>query len=144
MSNNQPISKVYFAKRLVDLCLRSGLSDFPKDDRDQHILLKSATLFLGKPRVFSEKEINAILGSWIDQVGKIKYVDQAFLRRRLVDTGYLTRNKDGSSYQIAQPGPRPGFFEASIDQVDVLEVIETARQDMERRKREYLQKSKGS
>ncbi len=150
MSSNLPISPVtpitreFFIKRLVDLCLRSGLPGFPKDDRDQHILLKSAVLILGGPGVFTEKEINEKLETWVSQVSQIKNMDRVFLRRRLVDTGYLTRNKDGSNYQIAQPGPRPGFFEESIDRLDILEVIETARQEMARRKREFLEKSKGA
>jgi hypothetical protein len=44
MNANQPVTEQLFVKRLTNLCLRSGLTGFPKDDLDQHILLKSAAL----------------------------------------------------------------------------------------------------
>jgi hypothetical protein len=143
MNNKPPITKEYFTKRLADLCVRSGLQEFPKDETDQHILLKSAILTIGQPGDFTEKEINDRLNVWVEEIGKIKYIDRVTLRRRLVDTGYLIRDKEGSRYLIAQPGPRPGFFDESIDQLDMLEVVTNAREDIARRKREYLEKSKG-
>jgi hypothetical protein len=141
MKSDQPISKEHFIKRFTDLCLRSGLKGFPKDEVDQHILLKSAVLTFGQTGSYTEKEVNERLGVWIMQVGQMKEIDQVTLRRRLVDTGYLTRSKDGSAYQIAQPGPQPGLFEDAINQIDLAEVIQTAREEIARRKREYLEKS---
>ena len=38
MNNNQPLTRDMFIKRLTNLCLRSGLSGFPKDEIYQHIL----------------------------------------------------------------------------------------------------------
>jgi hypothetical protein len=64
------------------------------------------------------------------------------MRRRLVDSGYLLRNTDGSVYRVAQPGPRPGLFDAAIDELDLPAVMAAARAEMERRKREYMEKSK--
>jgi hypothetical protein len=143
MSESQPITIEYFMKRLVDLCLRSGLSGFPKNDVDQHILLKSAAVTIGQPGSFTEKELNEKLEYWVKHIGQIKNIDRITLRRRLVDTGYLTRNKDGSSYQVAQPGPRTVLFDEAIDQMDILEVLTAAREEMARKKREYLEKSRG-
>ena len=142
MTTKLPVTKDYFIKRLADLCLRSGLPGFPKDETDQHILLNSAVLVIGKPGTFTEKEINARLDTLVRDVSHMKTLDRVTLRRRLVDTGYLTRSQDGSCYQIAQPDPRPGFFDSSIDQLDISEVITTAREEIARRKREYLQRSK--
>lgn len=141
MSHAQPITREYFMKRLVDLCLRSGLSGFPKDDVNQHILFKSAVLTLGKSGIFTEKEINEKLKYWINDITRIKNIDHITLRRWLVDTGYLTRNNDGSCYQITQSGPRPQFFDDTIDQIDVMEVIKTGREDIARRKREYMERA---
>jgi hypothetical protein len=139
--NDQPITKDRFEKRLAELCLRSGSSGFPKDIFDQHILLKSAVLILGQSGTFSEKEVNEKLEYWVRHISQIKEIDRVTLRRRLVDTGYLVRSKDGSSYQVAQPSPKPGWFDAAVDQLDVEQVIEAARSEIARRKKEYLEKS---
>jgi hypothetical protein len=58
----------------------------------------------------------------------------------LVDAGYLIRNKDGSSYQVVPLAPRPQFFEESIEEIDIPEVLKTAREEIARRKQEYLAK----
>jgi hypothetical protein len=143
MTNNQPITQAQFIKRLTNLCLRTGLVDFPKDDTDQHILLKSAMLLVGKADTFTEKEINQKQEIWCTDVCPIQFFDHVTLRRYLVDSTYLTRTSDGSRYQVTQPGPRPEFFDASIDQLDILQVLQTARDEIERKKKEYLQKAKG-
>ena len=144
MNNNQPITKEQFEKRLVNLCLRSGLTAFPKDDTDQQILLKSAVILIGDSSQFSEKEINEKLEVWISQVCVIKNFDRVTLRRWLVDTGYLIRTSDGSRYQVVMSGGRSGFFDGSIDQIDILELLKTAREEMALRKKAYLEKNKGA
>ena len=143
MDNNLPISKDYFIKRLTDLCLKSGLPGFPKNEIDQHILLKSAVLLLNQSGNLTEGEVNEKLDTWVKEVSQIKNIDRVTLRRGLVDSGYLARSKDGSSYQVVQPGPRPELFAADIDQVNPVEVIATAREEIARRKREYQEKSRG-
>ena len=140
MNDQFPITKEIFIKRLGDLCLRSGLSGLPKDEKDQHILLKSAVLLLGQPREFTEKEINAGLDTWVKDVSQIKTLDRVTMRRRLVDTGYLTRSPDGSRYQITRPSPRADLFDPAIDELDILQVIVDAREEIARRKREHTQK----
>lgn len=144
MTINHPVTKEYFCKRLADLCLKSGLLDLPKDVTDQHILLKSAILMVGQPGAsLSEKEVNEKLELWFLEVGQIKFLDPVTIRRTLVDTGYLTRSKDGSSYQVAQPGPHTVLIEEAVDQLDIPQVLTSAREDIARRKREYLGKSRG-
>lgn len=143
MNASKQITQEYFIKRLADLCIKSGLAGFPKDDTSLHILLKSAVVTLGKSDSFTEKEVNAKLESWVREISQMKGMDHISLRRMLVDTGYLTRNGDGSSYRVPQPGPRPELFGVSIDQLDIKKEIEAAREEIARRKQEYLQKSKG-
>lgn len=143
MNASKQITQEYFIKRLADLCIKSGLAGFPKDDTSLHILLKSAVVTLGKSDSFTEKEVNAKLESWVREISQMKGMDHVSLRRMLVDTGYLTRNGDGSSYRVPQPGPRPELFGVSIDQLDIKKEIEAAREEIARRKQEYLQKSKG-
>lgn len=140
---NFPITKDYFIKRLAELCLKSALTNFPKDDLDHHILLKSVVLMMGSSAGFSEKEVNEKLETWVKDVGHIKFMDHVTLRRRLIDMGYVTRKTDGSNYQVTQPGPRPEFFEKEIDRLDILAVITAAREEIARRKREYLEKPRG-
>ncbi len=142
MNGKTPVTKEYFCKRLVDLCVKSGLSGFPKDDLDQHILLKSAVLIVGPSASFSEREIDEKLKYWINNVGESLKIDHATLRRRLIDTGYLTRNKDGSAYQVSASGKQADLFEAGVEQVDAVQVIANAREEIARRKREYMEKAK--
>jgi hypothetical protein len=144
MNTIKPITQEYFIKRLSDLCIKSGLAGFPKDDISLHILLKSATITLGNSDSFTEKEVNVKLESWVKDISQMKGMDHVSLRRMLVDTGYLTRNGDGSSYQVSQPGPRPDLFDPSIDQLDIRKEVEAAREAIARRKQEYLQRSKGA
>jgi hypothetical protein len=138
------ITKEYFIKRLSDLCVKSGLSEFPKDEKDQHILLKSAVLMLKGAGSLSEKEVNDKLETWVTDVSNIKYIDRVTLRRRLVDTGYLTRSKDGAAYQVVSSGSQLFVFDPAIDQLDPLEVIVNSREEIARRKREYMEKNKGN
>jgi hypothetical protein len=142
--NDQPITKEYFAKRLGELCLRGGSNGFPKNMADQHILLKSTVLTLDQSRSYSEPEINEKLEYWVRNICQNKGIDRVSLRRRLVDLGYLDRSKDGASYRLVQPGPQPQLFEAAIDLLDLVQVIETARSEIARRKNEYLQKRRGA
>jgi len=141
MSDSNRISKDQFIKRTGDLCLRSGLSDFPKNDSDQHILLKSAILMIGQSGEMTEKEVNDKLQRWC-QVTQIQGIDHGTMRRRLVDTGYLTRSKDGSAYQVRPDGTGKYEFDAAIDQIDLAKVIADAREDIERRKQLYMNKSR--
>lgn len=143
MSNEQLITKEFFIKRLIDLCLRSGLSGYPTDITAQHILLKSAVLSMDISGTITEKEVNEKLKYWIT-LSQIKNIDHGTLRRRLVDAGYLIRTKDGSSYQVAPSRVHPPFFEESIEQVNVAEVLQTGREEIARRKQEYLEKSKSN
>jgi len=143
MNNPLPITKEYFVKRLSELCLKSGLTEFPKDEQDQQILLKSAVLMLGRLQNLSEKEVNEILETWVRDVSQIKNVDRVTLRRRLVDTGYLTRSKDGSRYQVARSGGHADFFDPAVEQIDPVAVISNARDEIARKKKEYLEKKKG-
>ena len=141
MAGQRIITKDQFLKRIGDLCLRSGLAGFPKDEADQHILLKSAVLMIGNGEGLAEPEVNAWLKLW-SQVTQNKGIDHGTLRRRLVDTGYLVRSKDGAAYRVCPGGTGKFEFEAAIDQIDVAEAIACAREEIERRKQQYLAKSR--
>lgn len=141
MNHAQTMTREYFIKRMLNLCLRSGLSGLPKEKVNQHILLKSAVLTIGRTGTFTEKEINEKIKYWINHVSQIKNIDHVTLRRRLVDDGYLTRNNDGSSYQISLSGPWRQFFDETIDQLDIAELVRKGREEIARRKKEYMEKA---
>lgn len=143
MVMNKPITREYFMKRMTELCLKSGLAGFPKDETSLHILLKSAILMMGQPDQLTEKDVNAKLEVWVKEVAQSEHVDRVSLRRELVDRGYLSRSADGSTYQILHPGPHPELFDEAIEQLDISKEVEMARAEMARRKREYLEKSRG-
>lgn len=138
-----PITAEYFKKRLIDLCLRSGLSGFPKHKLDQQILLKSAALNLGKSNDLTENEVNEKLKYWIKHISQIDNFDHVTLRRWLVDTGYLTRSKDGSCYQTSWSEAQQQIFDDEVNELNIKEVIKTGREEIERKKQEYLKKLKG-
>jgi len=58
----------------------------------QLIALDDLATRLEPRRVYSEKEINALLNSWHT------FGDPALLRRELYERGLLNRSKDGSEY----------------------------------------------
>lgn len=140
MTNEQPMTKERFIKRLSDLCLKSALPGFPKDELNQHILLKSAVLMLDPSTVLTEKAINERLGVWVNDISHIEGIDFVTVRRALVDAGYLIRTRDGSSYQVVVD-PHPGLFDEAINRLDIPTVITEAREEIARRKQAYLEKA---
>jgi len=97
MNNNQPLTRDIFIKRLTNLCLRSGLTGFPKDELDQHILLKSAVLVIGKTDNAGEQEINEKLKRWINEVAQIDKMDHGTVRRGANRAGTPSRGLMGMS-----------------------------------------------
>ena len=144
MKTQATMTKEQFSKRLTALCLRGGSTGFPKNEIDEHILLKSAVLVIPPAESYSEAEINDALKHWVENINTGTLIDHGTLRRRLYDTGYLNREKNGSSYQIVRPGPRPELFEADIDQINIPEVIQNGREEIERRRKEYMDKARAS
>jgi len=144
MSETEQLNVEQFTRRLVELCLRSNLSTFPKKELDQHILLRSALLIIGDTNVLSEKAVTEKLNIWTTDVCQIQGFDRVTLRRYLVDAGYLTRSRDGATYQVAQPDPGAQFFAPEVEQVDILKTLAAAREEIARRKQEFIERSKKS
>ena len=139
--SNQTITRDEFEKRIVKLLLRSGLTDFPKNAKDQHVLLKSAMLGMAQSGEMTEKEVNEALRDWVENVAQIEAIDHVTLRRALADTGFLSRSNNGAVYQVSPSGPRLWQFETAVDQVNVPDVLNAARKEIAARKRAYLEKA---
>jgi hypothetical protein len=112
-----------FEERMAELCLRSGVAGLPRKPRDRHILLKSVVLTLDRDRDYTEREIGDKLAYWLVDIYTSADLDHVTLRRLLVDTGYLERTADGSSYKVADPASAEGMFVPEVDTVDVYEAI---------------------
>ena len=112
-----------FEERMAELCLRSGVAGLPRKPRDRHILLKSVVLTLDHEREYTEREIRDKLAYWLVDIYTSAELDHVTLRRLLVDTGYLARTSDGSSYKVADPASAEEIFAPEVDTVDVYEAI---------------------
>ena len=140
MNGQQVVTTESFAKRLSDLCLRSGMSGLPRDEASRHVLFTSMVTGLPVDASLGEQEVNAHLARWIATSG-IKELDHITLRRCLVDAGYLDRRADGSGYRVAAAPPGRPPLEAGVATLDLGAVLEARREEMARRKAEFLARS---
>lgn len=130
----EPISVNEFRRLLENISRGKG---FPRKRRQQHVLLKSVVLLLEPGQDYSERQINDTLQKWLDTVGKSIEIDHVSLRRRLVDEGYLIRDRDGRRYR-ADEANMGSLFEPAINAIYPVAVIEGAEQRRAMRKREFL------
>ena len=138
------ITSEEFTKRLVELCLKSGLRGVPRRARDRHILLKSITLTLDVKAEYTEEEVNERLKSWLRDVGStIRRLDHVNLRRLLIDEEHLGRSKDGSRYWVGLSSRTHPTFESEVESLDVYDVIRIGREQAEQRKQDYLRRQAG-
>jgi hypothetical protein len=143
MEQNNIVNVELFKKKLLALCLRSGLSGLPKDELDQQILLKSIALTIGNSASLNEQEVNEKIKYWINRVSQMDKLDHSSLRRWLVDAGYLTRTSDGARYQVQPGAPRQGFFDPGVNEMDIPSMLQAGRDEIEQRKQAYLARNAG-
>jgi hypothetical protein len=134
------ISRETFIKRFTDLGLRKGAPGLPKDETDQHILLKSIVVSFGPAAGLSEQQVNEKLANWLANYSQIADLDHVTLRRRLVDTGYLVRSSDGTRYEVAATGQYMPTFDPPVDDVDLGALLAAGRAEIERRKQAFMAK----
>jgi hypothetical protein len=128
----------FFQKRIVDLCLRSGLTDFPSKHRDQLIILKSIANLFVDDKVYTEVQVNQIIKSWLSEVGIFSNWDFMMLRRRLIDEKFLTRNSDGSGYWLSRLDPSGVIFDPCIRGTDICEILAVGQKVIIDKKAHYL------
>ncbi len=138
-----PISSQVFTKRLVALCTSGGGRGMPSHPRDLQILLKSMSLCFASQENYTEQQVNELLQAWLRDVGQHVEIDHATLRRYLVDTGYLKRDKAGQSYQLVEDWQKE-FFEPEVERLVPAALIEEARQRALARKKAFLEKQNNS
>ena len=129
-----------FCKRLIELCLSSGVTGLPRNPESRLLLLKSVALTLDRDVRYSEKELDKRLQSWLDQIGSSIQLDHVNLRRCLVDEGFLERTTDGSAYWMGADPTGAQLFDASVEECDPYQTILSGKSLRERRKLEYLER----
>ena len=132
------ITRQEFTRRLVQLCVGSGLRGMPRKIRDRHILLKSITLTFDLKSEYAEREANDKLKAWLGDVGTSIRMDHVNVRRLLVDQEYVGRSKDGSRYWVAVGSRYQALFAPEVDDVDVGSVIIAAGDEQELKKQRFL------
>ena len=95
-------------------------------------------LTLDRLKEYTERDVDDQLAFWLADIGRSIDFDRVSLRRWLVDTGYIEREKDGSSYRVGVIGPGQGMFEPDVEDVDVYEVIGLSMKQIVQRKQEHL------
>jgi len=139
MEGQQVLTTAFFTKRLADLCLRSGMAGLPRDQGSRHVLFTNMVAGLPVVAPLEEQRVNAALSRWIETSG-IKELDHITLRRHLVDAGYLDRHADGSGYRVVADPPGRPPLEAGVAGVDLEAVLQARREEVARRKAEFLAK----
>lgn len=142
MQHDDVFTIAFFSKRLADLCLRSGLSGLPRDDVSRHVLFTSMVTGLPVETPLAQPTIDAHLARWIE-TSAIKELDHVLLRRCLVDAGYLGRRADGSDYRVVTDPPGRPRCEQGVTEVDLAALLQARREEVARRKAEYLARSGG-
>lgn len=132
----ETIGRKEFEDRLVAVCI-GGDSSLPRRLRDRHIILASATLWMGPGAIYTEPEINEGLSRWLESGCPSLDLDVTTLRRELVDHLYLDRDDSGSHYS-AGAGPAEWRFEDDVADVDPADVLNQARRDRAIRKAAHL------
>ncbi len=128
------IDATEFKERLAALCLQGR--SWPRQPRDRYILLKSMILLREPQRIHTEKEVNARLVEWVNELDQILYIDHVTLRRYLVNDEFLSRDLAGRSYWVNTDEVGKLFKE----EIDPVQAVEEARQRSEAEKRAYLAK----
>jgi hypothetical protein len=134
--SQQTVSAAQFEERLAAICLGGVGTAFPRRIRDRHVLYLSIVQGLDHARKYSEAELNDVLQQWRLSIGTCLDIDHVTLRRYLIDERYLSRDANGSMYQVNPSGNAAIEFEPSIAAIDPFMVIQAAKDRVAERKRQ--------
>jgi hypothetical protein len=132
--SDEVITIELFRERVISLCVKRKGALLPRAPRDAQVLGKVVALCLPQGESMSESAINEALKAWLADVGSTFDVDHVTLRRFLVDTGFLTRSANGSSYSVTEASKQPGRFAAEVEKMDVAAFVHAARVEEELRR----------
>jgi hypothetical protein len=115
--------------------------DLPKKPLDRDLVLLSTVLGLQPGRTYSEHELNGELQKWVIQFGRRYSVDHVTLRRYLIDERFIVRDNAGLAYQLAEREQMPMTFDPSLENIDLVALIDEAKAARELKKQQYLKKT---
>ncbi|PWB70615.1 hypothetical protein C3F09_08845 [candidate division GN15 bacterium] len=121
-----------FTARFITLVLKGN--GMPRKQEDRHILFLSALLGLESGREYTETQLNEQLRQWSDQFGDNVGLDHVSLRRSLVDEHFLARDAAGKGYTFRKEN-LPYTLDSAIWSLNLTEVIDHAKMEIEERKR---------
>ena len=100
----------------------------PKRPGDQALVAQLAAARFEPGREYRENEVNDELKAWLETFSAPYGIDHVTLRRHLVDSRLLMRDKIGATYRLDA---------AQLErlEVDPVKVLEEARREREARKR---------
>ena len=123
------------AHRALKRLLANGrLTAVPKRPADQALLVALAASQIDAHRSCVESELNERLGTWLETISEPFGIDHVTLRRMLVDSGFLTRTRSGSMYQIN--AQRLGEIEA-FRGIEPAEILAQVRNERDLRKLQH-------
>jgi hypothetical protein len=108
-----------------DVSLGVLLSTHP---RDFAVLLAAAAQSFPRGREFSEREVNELLCTFLDNAGSMLGTDHVELRRWLVDFHVLDRDGYGRAYTAGTPTAELADLVRQLDGVDLLARARAARE----------------
>jgi hypothetical protein len=128
-----------FRERFLAVVRRGG-GGLPRKSRDRHILFRAVVQSLTRAS-YPEPELNEALQNWLSLVDVGSRVDHVSLRRYLVDAGYLRRDSGGNAYVVCPAGREEVLFDAGVQEIDAVEVIQSAQERAAERKRKWARPS---
>jgi hypothetical protein len=124
------VSKSDYIDRLIKLCGKNNLIQFPKKHKDRLVLLGSIVLSLKPQKQYSEKSINDSIIEWLHKMAGKSYLDYVTLRRYLIDFGLLKRDPAGRKYYVAETRITQ-LFEKSVSEIDPFSLVKEFRAQRE-------------
>ena len=120
-------------RALKRLLVNGPLIGLPARPGDQALLLQLAAARFEAQKAYRESEVNETLKSWLQTLCAPFGIDHVTMRRLMVDSGLLTRDKAGSMYRINPK--RAGDLDAdhAIEPAQVLAEIQSERETRKRR-----------
>ena len=111
------------------------LTALPRRPQDLDIFLRLAAARFEPRRAYSEAQVNDLLQAWLEPFSSPFGVDHVTVRRCLVDSRLLARDKAGSTYRLAQSIAQ--LIENTAKAVEPAKILAEARLEREKRKRAH-------
>ena len=126
---SQIISKEDYQSRFAVWCGRDKeFSSLPSKRKDRWILFHAFMRTLSGDGPWTEKQINEAIRDWLAGPGRCLHVDHVWIRRELIDGGFLARDAAGTEYQRADRFRRQFDFAPAVEAIDLDALIEQERQ----------------